>query len=87
MEASDDLGARLRRARQRKLLTQVALAEASGIERATISNLERGRVRTTPRYHTIRALALVLRVDPAWLLTGEADDEPQDAQPTKGGAE
>lgn len=79
------LGARLRWARDRKLITQEALAKETGVERATISNLERGKLKSRPQYRTIRALALALGVDAAWLLTGERDDEePQER--TKGEA-
>lgn len=53
----------LRDARQRRRLTQERLAELSGVEQATISALETGRVQS-PAWETVGRLCRVLRVRP-----------------------
>lgn len=53
----------LREARQRRNLTQEELAELSGIEQATISALETGRVQS-PSWDTVARLSRVLKVRP-----------------------
>jgi transcriptional regulator with XRE-family HTH domain len=53
----------LREARQRRHLTQEALAELSGIEQATISALETGRVQS-PAWDTVARLSRVLKIRP-----------------------
>lgn len=53
-----DLGNRLRELRQSAGLTQVALAEASGVPQPRISKYERGT--RQPSLDTLRALAKVL---------------------------
>ena len=64
------IGARLRLAREQRVMSQADLADASGVQEATISRLENGRV-DRPRFVTVRKLAEVLGVDAAWLLHGE----------------
>ena len=52
-----------RRLRERAGLTQYRLAQLSGVEQTTISQLELGKVRD-PRWSTISALAVVLNATP-----------------------
>jgi transcriptional regulator with XRE-family HTH domain len=52
---------RLKEWRERRALSQLDLAEASGVSRATIINLEKGN-EAFPS--TVRKLAHALRVDP-----------------------
>lgn len=93
--AKDTLAQRLIAAREKRIMSQAELARAAGVRRATVHAIEAGKVKGPPRYPTVRALALALRVDAYWLLHGDdpPDDvrdaepganEPQDAQPTKG---
>jgi transcriptional regulator with XRE-family HTH domain len=56
----------VREARQRKGLTQERLADLSGLDQATISDLETGR-HTNPRLDTITRLAQALGVAPSRL--------------------
>lgn len=81
------IGQRLRAARERKHLTQEALAGLTGIARANIARLETGR--HAPRLETINCMARVLdlaaadllkmperssaKEDSAWLDTGMAE--------------
>lgn len=53
----------LREARVKRGLTQEELADQSGIEQATISNLETGRVQS-PAWDTVAKLCRVLKVKP-----------------------
>lgn len=54
----------LRELRESRKLTQAELADQSGCEQTTISQLELGKVRD-PRYSTIEAIAGVLNTTPA----------------------
>lgn len=56
----------MREARQRRGMTQDDVAEASGLDQTTISDLETGR-NTNPRLDTIRRLAKALRIAPSRL--------------------
>ena len=69
------VGERLREARRRKVWTQEDLARESGVPVVTISRIENDRQENQPRPSTIRRLAAVLGVEPAWLLLGEAEDQ------------
>lgn len=55
-------GAKLREARERRLMTQPELSERSGVMIATISRIENGLQQ--PRIPTVRKLAEVLGIDP-----------------------
>jgi len=70
----DSIGARLKYAREQKLLTQEDLAEAASVTEATISRMENGRSGPT-RPSTARKLAAALDIDPRWLLFGDEDTE------------
>jgi transcriptional regulator with XRE-family HTH domain len=56
----------VRQARERAKMTQVELAEASGLDQTTISDFETGR-NTNPRLKTVRALAKALGIRPVQL--------------------
>ena len=60
------IGDNLKEVRTRRLLTQVQLAEKSGVNRVTIARIERNQV--DPRFSTMRRLAKALDVDPTELL-------------------
>jgi transcriptional regulator with XRE-family HTH domain len=70
----ETVGARLKRARLRRVISQADLAERSGVREVTISRIENDRY-GPPRLGTIRKLADALRVDAFWLATGEGDSE------------
>ncbi len=73
----DTFGERLRWARNRKVWTLDELAEKSSVMKATLSRLENGRQEA--RQSTIRKLALVLEVEPGWLLLGDEADQGKEA--------
>lgn len=59
----------LRRLREARAISQLDLAERSGVSRATISYLERGTAEA--RWVTMRKLAEALGVEPAELIRGD----------------
>jgi len=63
-------GDRLRKVRDKRLLSQRELAERAGLSPTTILKLESGRV-DEPHPRTIRKLADALEVDPAELVREE----------------
>lgn len=67
-----EFGKRLRKAREQKGLTQLELAKRANLGESTISFYELGR--REPNYDTLLRLAEILEVGPAYLLTGEAND-------------
>jgi len=73
------LGARLRKARLARHLTQLDLADRVGVSSAYISMLEHDL--KEPSLKLLRAIALVLETTLAFLLAGvglEGDDSPED---------
>jgi len=62
----------LREARRKAKLTQEALAEKSGVDQTTISNLEVGRA-IRPTFDTACALAEALNIDPRSLKFGQPE--------------
>lgn len=68
------IGNRLREAREFQAMTQEELAQASGVKVVTISRIENNRQLSRPRLSTIRKLAEVLKVDPAYILFGDRAD-------------
>jgi transcriptional regulator with XRE-family HTH domain len=66
------MGRRIEEARRRKLWTQAELAERANVSLITVTRLEND-ASTNPRMSTIKAIAMALSADPAWLLFG--DDE------------
>lgn len=67
-ERSLDVGHRVARAREESALTQVELAERSGVNEITISNIERGRQK--PAARTLRKLAAALGMEVRDLTVG-----------------
>jgi transcriptional regulator with XRE-family HTH domain len=67
----ETLGNRLRTARNRRLMTQRELAEATGVMEATISRIENDRFTRRPLRSTLEALASALAVSVSWLVFGE----------------
>mgnify|MGYP001602930571 CR=1 FL=1 len=67
---------RLRYARRLRKLTQVKLAQLSGVKQASISDLERGESKSF-RGSTLVSIASSLRVNPEWLAHGKG---PMDRQ-------
>ena len=68
----DTIGQRLRRARKERAVTQVELAERTGVAHSTVVRIERGQAR--PRIETVGRFAEALGMDPKWLAFG---DEPE----------
>ena len=60
------IGAQLREARERALLTQEELATRAGVQPFTISRIETNKVE--PRFRTIRKLASALGIEPQNLI-------------------
>ena len=65
----DTVGSRLRVARRRRGSSQLRLAAEAGLGHATVERCERGEA--MPRLENLEAMAKVLEIRPAWLLTGE----------------
>ena len=63
------IGTRVKRARERELLTQEELASRAGIGTATLNRIENDRVE--PHFRTIRKIARALGVDPKELIPEE----------------
>jgi transcriptional regulator with XRE-family HTH domain len=59
----------LREARRGRGWTQEVLAGKSGVDQATISGIERGRVKS-PTFDTVTKLAAALQIDPRQLRFG-----------------
>lgn len=75
----ETLAQRLKLARQQRKLSQIQLAEASGMKQGDISKIETGRIQQTTG---IARLAAALGVSPLWLEMGEgAQPLWTDAQP------
>lgn len=72
-----DTAVRLRHVRKLRGLTQVKLAQLSGVKQASISDLERGESKSF-RGATLVALAKVLNVSPEWLSQGKGTMERRD---------
>lgn len=69
-DVSDDMfdGMRLKIVRESRQMTQVELAEASGVTQPTISELERGGIKR-PSYETVIKLSTALGVDASELFS------------------
>ena len=72
-----DISMRLRYARKERSLTQVKLAQLSGVKQASVSDLERGESKSF-RGTTLLALARALNVSPEWLSHGKGPMERRD---------
>lgn len=77
-ERSLDVGHRVARAREESALTQVELAEKSGVNEITISNIERGRQK--PAARTLRKLATALGIEVRDLTVGSKPRFPGGAE-------
>lgn len=69
----DTLGERLNHARRKRGYTQDSLAEAIGVSRGVIFNLEKNK--TTPQAIVINAICQVLKVNKDWITDGIGDME------------
>ncbi|MBW5800652.1 XRE family transcriptional regulator [Halomonas elongata] len=65
-----ELKDRLKKARKARKMSQVRLAEVTGLDQTTISNLETGKVQSTSK---VVEIAHELQVSSRWLATGEGD--------------
>ncbi len=65
------IGAQLREARERALLTQEELAARAGVQPFTISRIETNKVE--PRFRTIRKLASALGIEPQNLIGAKGE--------------
>jgi transcriptional regulator with XRE-family HTH domain len=63
------MGERLQRERKKRDLTQVTLAQTTGVGLATIRRIEQHAFE--PRLDTVRRLAAALQVRAGWLAFGE----------------
>jgi transcriptional regulator with XRE-family HTH domain len=63
------VGRRLLVIRERRMWTQVRLAEEAGVSPTTVSGIENGRI-SRPHFGTLRKLALALGVEPEELVSG-----------------
>jgi XRE family transcriptional regulator, regulator of sulfur utilization len=63
---TEELGVRIKRARERRKMSQAVLAEKAGIHRVSLANIERGA--KIPTLSTLIRLAAALRLSPARLL-------------------
>ena len=61
---------RLRIAREAAGLEQSELADAIGISRNTVGNIEKGKLKTPPRKIIVNAWALACGVPVSWLIDG-----------------
>lgn len=62
---------RIKKVRKEKRLSQTEFAEALGITRAAVANLETGRA--TPRSKLIKNICRVFEINEVWLQTGDGD--------------
>jgi transcriptional regulator with XRE-family HTH domain len=62
------VGANLAALRERRMWTQVRLAEEAGVSPTTVSGIENGRI-SRPHFGTMRKLAVALGVEPEELLS------------------
>lgn len=70
------MGERLRNARKSKGYTQESLADAIGVSRGVITNIEYEKAEASPL--AIRAICDVLNINERWLTSGEGEMEPTD---------
>jgi transcriptional regulator with XRE-family HTH domain len=67
-------GRKLAAIRERRMWTQVRLAEEAGVSPTTVSGIESGRI-SRPRFGTLRKLARALGVDPEELISVPSSGE------------
>lgn len=66
-------GARLRKARDYRMLSQSELAAKAGLNREHVADMERGRAGKRPWPKTVRQLAEALAINPYWLRDGDGE--------------
>jgi transcriptional regulator with XRE-family HTH domain len=71
-------GRKLALIRERRMWTQVRLAEEAGVSPTTVSGIESGRI-SRPRFGTLRKLARALGVEPEELISAGASSREGDA--------
>lgn len=76
---ADSVGSRIREARERAGMTQVALADAVGVRQPTMWRYEHDQVQ--PGAKKLHLIAGVLGVPASWLLFGRTDEERQPGDP------
>src|SRR5918997_5707721 len=69
-----DVGSNLAALRERRMWTQVRLAEEAGVSPTTISGIESGRI-SRPHFGTLRKLARALEVEPEELVSSPGSEE------------
>jgi transcriptional regulator with XRE-family HTH domain len=72
-------GAKLRRERERRLMTLQDVSEKSGVAIATLSRIENGLQQ--PRIPTVRRLATALGANPEEFIVWDGDEETGKAAP------
>lgn len=70
------IGERLYFARRKKAFTQDSLAEAIGVSRGVIFNIEKNK--TEPQAIVINAICNILKINKTWLVEGEGEMESTD---------
>ena len=76
----ESFGARLRRVRTARGMSQAELASVSGLNVKHISDLERDRYGKRVRGETVRKLAKALHVHAVWLEHGYVEEFPAPAE-------
>ncbi|TLS49379.1 helix-turn-helix domain-containing protein [Paenibacillus antri] len=78
----DSIGNRIKAIRTQKRLSLSELAEAAGVAKSYLSNVERD-IQSNPSIQFIEKMAATLKVPINSLLFGEQEDEPLDAEWTQ----
>lgn len=76
-----DIGIRIKMFRKALQISQLELAKAININKATMSRYERGEY--APSHKVLRKIAELYQVNPAWLLTGNGEMFTSDHSPSK----
>jgi XRE family transcriptional regulator of biofilm formation len=75
----DSIGTRIKMIRTQKRISLSELAEAAGVAKSYLSNVERG-IQSNPSIQFIEKMALTLKVPINALLFGETDDDNLDPE-------
>lgn len=73
-EHMNEIGERLKQSRKQVGLSQVELANITGLTKAAVGQIESG-ITKSPRPENLFKLSRALRVDPEWLITGKTTKE------------
>ncbi len=79
IDGMETIGERVRRTRERRGLSQTALAKSAGITKEGISAIERGGTKN-PRPTTLYAIADALGVSDRWLANGGKEPKVQETE-------